>query len=354
MPKPQQTSAQTESTQETDFAGNVEELQREWNKMCVVFHKRVTTAAKRLFDKCPELAGVAQLQELHELICSTDPMNYCGKFQVPVELDENILGYSPSNNIERNWKAFRKAFDSARRESELRHGELRSRISHLANVEGNRVEGLQSIKDECDMHLWDLEWIKLSGAGGPSIKDEWDAYSSTCNRLAKMTDPTVIDISKLSNEGFRADGVEFSWGKLLQVVETQISLLSAPSEPDDQTQQKVNSDKWPPDLGWHFRPGEAAFLGTVFEIRGRQFGVLKALAGQAGGLEVWSISKSISPEYELSPNSIKAYVSQVRSKLREVFLLDKSVDPLPNVDWGERTAWKLDSEGISRATEKQR
>lgn len=111
---------------------------------------------------------------------------------------------------------------------------------------------------------------------------------------------------------------------------------------------------WPPDLGWHFRPGEAAFLGKVFEISGRHHGVLEVLASSNSAVSSWTIIQGLDEDKELETKTIRGYISQVRAVLREAFNLAVDFDPIPNVDTGQRTAWKLDSEGISRAAQKHR
>jgi hypothetical protein len=114
-------------------------------------------------------------------------------------------------------------------------------------------------------------------------------------------------------------------------------------------------ETWPPDAGWHFRPGEAAYFGVVIPITGKLWGVLKALADARGAALTWcELSDAISPDTTPEPQAIRGYVSRVRAALRHAFGLDSSIDPVPNVEWGDRTSWRLDSQALRVAAQKQR
>jgi hypothetical protein len=116
-----------------------------------------------------------------------------------------------------------------------------------------------------------------------------------------------------------------------------------------------NSTKWPPDEDWHFRPGEAAFLGVPIPTAGKLWGVLKALADARGAAVTWGdLADAVSPDTTPEPQAIRGYVSKVRAALRKAFGLDSSIDPIPNVEWGKRTSWRLDPQALRVAAQKQR
>lgn len=66
------------------------------------------------------------------------------------------------------------------------------------------------------------------------------------------------------------------------------------------------------------------------------------------------LADAVSPDTNPNQETIKGYVSKARTILRTAFSLDQQDDPIPNVEWGQQTSWKLDSEVLRRATEKQR
>jgi hypothetical protein len=112
---------------------------------------------------------------------------------------------------------------------------------------------------------------------------------------------------------------------------------------------------WPADDGWHFRPGEAAYLGVPFRITGSAFYVLKELANPYGAPRRWSDLATALPNVESAdtgPNigTIRNHVSDTRAVLRGVFDFEPSnAEPIPVVErGGDRTAWKLDSTVLRR------
>ena len=94
--------------------------------------------------------------------------------------------------------------------------------------------------------------------------------------------------------------------------------------------------------------------GKTFNITGKPGEVLKTLAESSGPVEWGRLAAAVSPDTTPEQATIRNYVSKVRSALRSAFGLDTSIDPIPNVEWGNRTSWRLDFQTLQRATEKTR
>lgn len=102
------------------------------------------------------------------------------------------------------------------------------------------------------------------------------------------------------------------------------------------------ADAWPPDDGWHFRPGEAAFQKVIFSLRGKPWAVLKCLAEARNSARTWTeLADAASPDTNPIKTTIRGYVANARKALKTAFRLSESHDPIPNVESGERTAWRL-------------
>lgn len=90
---------------------------------------------------------------------------------------------------------------------------------------------------------------------------------------------------------------------------------------------------WPKDVGWDFRPGEAAFNGVVFKIAGKPAAVLKTLVEGKGPVTVEKIVADVWGD-EVEPHSIQAAVSSLRGILKRA--LGVGGDPVERVDRGYR------------------
>lgn len=110
-------------------------------------------------------------------------------------------------------------------------------------------------------------------------------------------------------------------------------------QPDDE----AASLRWPPDGGWHFREGEAAFRGIAFPIQGKPWLLLKRLAAKPGSpVSRRLLLDAVGTDYTVSGDALRSYLSEARSVLRAAFELTPERDPIPNVDRGELAAWKID------------
>jgi DNA-binding response OmpR family regulator len=96
---------------------------------------------------------------------------------------------------------------------------------------------------------------------------------------------------------------------------------------------------WPPDEGWAFRPGEAAFNGTRFKVAGKLHAILRELARVPGApvtgdrfkREVWGEDPDL-----IEDGNLQGHVSQLRKKLRDALGLDRGFDPIPHADGAYR------------------
>lgn len=106
---------------------------------------------------------------------------------------------------------------------------------------------------------------------------------------------------------------------------------------------------WPPDEGWHFRPGEYAFLRQQAEARGKSWQLLKTLAEARRALTQRDLMSGIWKLQKVSDSNLRGLLSKTRNLLRHDFGLSKDVDPIPAVDAGESVAWKIDEELLRKA-----
>lgn len=108
------------------------------------------------------------------------------------------------------------------------------------------------------------------------------------------------------------------------------------------------SSDWPPDKGWHFRAGQAAYLGVAFKITDCQRIVLKELANRSDGrrsaTELAEALKLRDPNGTAPESStVRNHVSDVRTLLKTVFAIEpEGEDPIPVVARGtNNTAYML-------------
>jgi hypothetical protein len=130
--------------------------------------------------------------------------------------------------------------------------------------------------------------------------------------------------------------------------------LGSTNKQSDQYPSPASSTAWPPDDGWHFRPGEAAFCGLTFNIMGRMASVLSTLANARGAARTWSELASGLDNSDVEMTTVRGYVSQLRTVLRQRFGISNA-DPIPSVErGGGSTAWRLNSDLLRCAAQKQR
>lgn len=98
---------------------------------------------------------------------------------------------------------------------------------------------------------------------------------------------------------------------------------------------------WPPEEGWAFRPGEAAFNGTRFKLGGKLLAILRELADRAGEPVTADRLKRIvwgeEPDM-VEDGNLQGHISLLRKKLRDALGLDRGYDPIPHADGAYRLA----------------
>lgn len=113
-------------------------------------------------------------------------------------------------------------------------------------------------------------------------------------------------------------------------------------------------EQWPPDQGWHFRPGEVAFCKVKFRLVGKPWFVLKRLAMRSGSpVRKNDLLDAVGTDYAITDDCLRSYVFQVRDALRLAFHLDKgqkSDDPILNVERGSQCAWKINESIFNRCS----
>lgn len=105
---------------------------------------------------------------------------------------------------------------------------------------------------------------------------------------------------------------------------------------------------WPPDDGWHFRPGEFAYRGKRGKAVGKIWEMLKLLATARAPVDRDSIRAAVWPEDIqglTEDQAISQTIKKGRAVIRAAFRLPASVNPIPSVDFGQRAAWRID-EGV--------
>ena len=133
----------------------------------------------------------------------------------------------------------------------------------------------------------------------------------------------------------------------------QVARVSSPVNPSA-TPLKTGSvaDAWPPDDGWHFREGEAAYVLKSFPIKGIPWKLLRMLATANSPVPQNTLLGCLGENVEIS--SLRPQLTLLRKSLRKAFGLKGKCDPIPNQDRGALAAWKLDSEKLLPTTQIQR
>ncbi len=110
-------------------------------------------------------------------------------------------------------------------------------------------------------------------------------------------------------------------------------------------------ERWPPDDGWRFRPGEFAFGGGQGKISGKAAKLLQRLAKARRALTLDDLRTDVWGDDDCSDGNIRTHLTKVRDALRGAFRLRKEVDPVPCIARGEGSAaWQLDQSVLSAHT----
>ena len=188
---------------------------------------------------------------------------------------------------------------------------------------------------ECNRRIeaGDSTWLELDGTGGESV----------------FGIPDPFRLARLLLKCFRANpGAKF--------VLPEPNVEAADSEVAA-TGKTLAPNEWPPNEGWNFREGQAAFRGVEFDIEGVQWRLLKALAKKPGtpvGKKV--LGDAIADDGCTGEESLRTHLSRLRIRLRKVFKFKSSpkTDPVPNMERGKDGAWKLDEQVFPSVAEIKR
>lgn len=105
----------------------------------------------------------------------------------------------------------------------------------------------------------------------------------------------------------------------------------------------------PPASGWAFRPSSAAFLGHSFTVTEQQRVFLSFLAEKRGGLITW---RQLADKWDLrknsasTPGNISQAIHRIRKLLQKQFDCGNQ-DPIPNVETGNESSYRLDDTVIA-------
>ena len=105
----------------------------------------------------------------------------------------------------------------------------------------------------------------------------------------------------------------------------------------------VKPDPWPPDNGWHFRPGEFAFGGRKGKLTGKLWLLLKTLVEARRALTAENLRDVVWEHNEdCTVKNIRTHLSMLRTVLRTTYDLPNDLDLIPSADVGVLAAWRLD------------
>ena len=118
-------------------------------------------------------------------------------------------------------------------------------------------------------------------------------------------------------------------------------------DPDEFRQEEYRHEKKtkPPrrtSTSWEFQPGEAIYKGTRFDVSGKSWELLKALANSDKPVsESDLIDAAWEHDSEKDSKTLQNALSSLRCTLRKKLPLSPDVDPIPIVDTCKNRAWKL-------------
>lgn len=131
-------------------------------------------------------------------------------------------------------------------------------------------------------------------------------------------------------------------------IKAEIDKLLAP-RPVAKKQATGSSDPpWPPDDGWHFATGKAAFCGIEFPLTGTPQQVIELLSKATQcTLSKKALFDQVWPDGIVGEDALKQHLKSARRVLRDAFQIND--DPLPHCGSGHRAGWKIDVEILRRA-----
>ena len=147
-------------------------------------------------------------------------------------------------------------------------------VPNRLSVQLNKGEvGLLNCVSEMRDHL-SAVWEMVE-----ALIEEFPTLSSDSDVLKKVADHLSCDAEQVRHcAADSRPGIEGPRRNVLRDWEAG----DVPSGQDEPTRAAVgatDTEMWPPDEGWHFEPGRAAFRGVVFSISGKPQKLLQELAG---------------------------------------------------------------------------
>jgi hypothetical protein len=100
-----------------------------------------------------------------------------------------------------------------------------------------------------------------------------------------------------------------------------------------------SAKEWPPDDGWGFAPGIAAFKGKEFVVSGVLLHFLRRFAGARRPLSYDDLQE-LCPSGDAEQATVRRHLSMLRKRLREGLNLNSGFDPLLTSK-GTPTTWTL-------------
>jgi DNA-binding response OmpR family regulator len=93
---------------------------------------------------------------------------------------------------------------------------------------------------------------------------------------------------------------------------------------------------------WQFQPGQAIYNGTVIQVNGISWNLLKAFVESDKALtETELIDAGWGHDSDKETKTLQNALSTLRFRLRKSLSLADDQDPIPSVDSGANRAWAL-------------
>jgi len=112
-----------------------------------------------------------------------------------------------------------------------------------------------------------------------------------------------------------------------------------------------DSGVWPPDGGWHFRPGKFAVARQSFSLSGMQLKLLEILAKARWSLSARDLKEYLWPGESRNDDTLRTHLSDLRKALCELLKLPHDVD-LVKCNRQRPALWQLDKGALVEAAKK--
>ncbi len=106
---------------------------------------------------------------------------------------------------------------------------------------------------------------------------------------------------------------------------------------------KPDRDGWPPDGGWHFRPGQYGYDRQTFWLSGAAWKLLRALASPNRKFPLAELKDmTLGKDSPTGEKGMQTHLSLLRTTLRQNHGLDADADPIPRSGRGVDAVYWLD------------